>query len=264
MLNNSVYRAYWYAPDYPGLQGLDLTPGKPIELYRTPWNAYPELMVKTAVKVDGATEKTPKTVRIMVRPTDIDDKGEGTTPFTRAFRDNTNITLTAPSSPSSLDHNGVNLTFKGWEDGNGNLLGSNPTLALLMDADKTLTACYEVATHILTTNSMPSGIEITETLADRNSEATGTTPFTREYAAGTAVTLTAPESYKSEDGVKMFRNWAVDGVDAGQDLAVTVTIDANHTVQANYTNPPLKFTMTLPKGVSLIHRPFVVEKVSNS
>ena len=28
-----VYRAYRYAPDYPGLQGLDLTPGEPIELY---------------------------------------------------------------------------------------------------------------------------------------------------------------------------------------------------------------------------------------
>ena len=33
---NQVYRAYRYAPDYPGLQGLDLTPGGPIELYDTP------------------------------------------------------------------------------------------------------------------------------------------------------------------------------------------------------------------------------------
>ena len=33
---NAVYRAYRYAPDYPGLQGLDLTPGEPIELYDTP------------------------------------------------------------------------------------------------------------------------------------------------------------------------------------------------------------------------------------
>ena len=30
---NLVYRAYRYAPDYPGLSGLDLTPGEPIELY---------------------------------------------------------------------------------------------------------------------------------------------------------------------------------------------------------------------------------------
>ena len=34
--DNRVYRAYRYAPDYPGLQGLDLTPGAPIELYDTP------------------------------------------------------------------------------------------------------------------------------------------------------------------------------------------------------------------------------------
>ena len=33
---NQVYRAYRYAPDYPGLQGLDLTPGEPIELYDPP------------------------------------------------------------------------------------------------------------------------------------------------------------------------------------------------------------------------------------
>ena len=33
---NLVYRAYRYAPDYPGLQGLDLTPGEPVELYSTP------------------------------------------------------------------------------------------------------------------------------------------------------------------------------------------------------------------------------------
>ena len=33
---NQMYRAYRYAPDYPGLQELDLTPGEPIELYDTP------------------------------------------------------------------------------------------------------------------------------------------------------------------------------------------------------------------------------------
>ncbi len=31
--NNAVYRAYWYAPDHPGLQKYDLTPGNAIELY---------------------------------------------------------------------------------------------------------------------------------------------------------------------------------------------------------------------------------------
>ena len=30
---NAVYRAYWYAPDHPGLQHYDLTPGDTIELY---------------------------------------------------------------------------------------------------------------------------------------------------------------------------------------------------------------------------------------
>ena len=33
IFNNSMYRAYWYAPDHPGLQHYDLTPGDAIELY---------------------------------------------------------------------------------------------------------------------------------------------------------------------------------------------------------------------------------------
>ena len=31
--NNILYRAYWYAPDHPGLQKYDLTPGDTIEIY---------------------------------------------------------------------------------------------------------------------------------------------------------------------------------------------------------------------------------------
>ena len=33
VLLNAVYRAYWYAPDHPGLQKYDLTPGDTIEIY---------------------------------------------------------------------------------------------------------------------------------------------------------------------------------------------------------------------------------------
>ena len=33
IFNNVIYRAYWYAPDHPGLQKYDLTPGDAIELY---------------------------------------------------------------------------------------------------------------------------------------------------------------------------------------------------------------------------------------
>ena len=33
VLGNALYRAHWYAPDHPGLQKYDLTPGDTIELY---------------------------------------------------------------------------------------------------------------------------------------------------------------------------------------------------------------------------------------
>ena len=33
VFKNAVYRAYFYAPDHPGLQKYDLTPGDTVELY---------------------------------------------------------------------------------------------------------------------------------------------------------------------------------------------------------------------------------------
>ena len=33
LTNNNIYRAYWYAPDHPGLRKYDLTPGDTIEIY---------------------------------------------------------------------------------------------------------------------------------------------------------------------------------------------------------------------------------------
>ena len=34
LLDNAMYRVEWYPPDHPGLQGLDLTPGEPLEMNR--------------------------------------------------------------------------------------------------------------------------------------------------------------------------------------------------------------------------------------
>ena len=52
---NQVYRAYRYAPDYPGLQGLDLTPGEPIELYST----FSPTRTETMSVSDGVGNATP-------------------------------------------------------------------------------------------------------------------------------------------------------------------------------------------------------------
>ena len=52
---NHVYRAYRYAPDYPGLQGLDLTPGEPIELYST----FSPTRTETMSVSDGVGNATP-------------------------------------------------------------------------------------------------------------------------------------------------------------------------------------------------------------
>ena len=53
-LANSVYRAYWYPPDYPGLQALDLTPGAFIEDFPDIYDISPAIVAAVASGDFGA------------------------------------------------------------------------------------------------------------------------------------------------------------------------------------------------------------------
>jgi hypothetical protein len=89
-------------------------------------------------------------------------------------------------------------------------------------------------TYVLTVNSATpaSGVSITVAPSDNNGAANGTTSFTRNYNAGTAVTLTAP----SFTGNNTFSAWT--GCTTVTTVTCAVTLTANTTVTATYAVPP--------------------------
>jgi hypothetical protein len=96
--------------------------------------------------------------------------------------------------------------------------------------------------------------------ADRNGQEGGTTQFTRFYAKGTEVTLTAVQSV----GDSQFKQWLANGVPAGTNPTVTVTMDYDRTLRAVYelkhepielkypitTISPFTFTFSTVVGVT--------------
>ena len=82
----------------------------------------------------------------------------------------------------------------------------------------------------LTVQSSPHpGATVTVSPADLNGKGDGQTSFTRSYARGTEVMLTAALSYQNQ----VFYKWVIDGAD-NFSRTVQVTMNGNHTAQAVY------------------------------
>ncbi|HUT57150.1 MAG TPA: DNRLRE domain-containing protein, partial [Phycisphaerae bacterium] len=99
-------------------------------------------------------------------------------------------------------------------------------------------------TWLLTVQTTPdTGAPITVSPADNSGQGNGTTNFTRTYDADTVVSLTAPETHSGKNFVK----WTKNGAHYSTNRTITVTMDADHTLQALYelSQPPLP-----PTGVS--------------
>jgi len=94
------------------------------------------------------------------------------------------------------------------------------------------------STYTLTIDSATptSGVAITVSPADNSASANGTTPFTRTYNSGTAITLTAPAT----SGSNTFSSWS--GCTTSTTVTCTVTVSSNTTVTANYTAPVATIT----------------------
>ncbi len=93
----------------------------------------------------------------------------------------------------------------------------------------------------LTVKSSPgSGASVTVSPADLNGDSGGTTTFTRDYAEGTGVTLTAPVQHNGQS----FSKWLVDGA-ADTDTSVTVTMSSDHTLTAVFEEESAPDTYTL-------------------
>jgi hypothetical protein len=94
-----------------------------------------------------------------------------------------------------------------------------------------------VVTRTLTVSSSnpATGVTITMSPPDNNGASTGVTGFTRIYADGTLVSLTAPAI---GPGSTTFSRWQLDGSDISLSRTVSLTISAAATLTAFYLSPP--------------------------
>ena len=87
-------------------------------------------------------------------------------------------------------------------------------------------------TRSLSVQSSPGGgVAISVTPADVNGASSGTTSFTRTYADGTEVTLTAPAMVNGAS----FQQWLRNGVTYTSSTTAAVSLDANYSLTAVYS-----------------------------
>jgi hypothetical protein len=177
-------------------------------------------------------------VPITVSPNDRNGRGNGTTQFTRSYRDSTSITLTAPATTGGH-------AFQKWQR-DGSDYSTNRTITFSLSRNRTMRAVFTTSTAAYTltvASSNPgSGIAITVSPTDRNGLGNGSTQFTRSYTSGASVTLSAPATA----GGNIFQKWQKNGIDAGTSQAVGVTMTANTTMTAVYVTPTVtSYTLTV-------------------
>jgi hypothetical protein len=173
-------------------------------------------------------------VTVTLSPLDWNGQAGGTTQFTRVYSKGTEVTLTAVQSV------GANQ-FKEWLK-NGEPAGTEPTVTVTMNYDRTLLAVYEPKPVTLTVTSLDpdSGVTVTVSPADQSGQSDGRTQFTRVYSNGAEVTLSAKQSV----GANQFKQWLANGEQVGTDPTVTVIMDYDRTLRAVY-EPDLKYGLVV-------------------
>lgn len=145
----------------------------------------------------------------------VNPAGAGTTnpaPGGHTYDAGTVVTITATANPG--------YAFSQWS---GDASGTNPTVQVTMNANKTVTANF-VAVYTLTVNVSPAGAGS----VSRN-------PNLAEYPAGTVVTLTATPSSGYQ-----FSHWSGDLT--GSANPATITVNSNKTVTANFVESAVPTT----------------------
>jgi uncharacterized repeat protein (TIGR03803 family) len=182
--------------------------------------------LSTATNVLSVTSSNPGSgVSITVSPNDTGGIGNGSTPFARNYTNNTQVTLTAPSTAGGNN-------FQKWQQ-NGADYSNNRSAAITMNASYTMTAIYASppsSTYTLTVaSSNPnSGVSISASPNDNNGSGGGSTTFTLTYNSNKLVYLTAPSSA----GGNNFLTWQLDGVTYNNALDSGLTMNGNHTMTA--------------------------------
>jgi hypothetical protein len=172
-------------------------------------------------------------VAITVSPTDINGATNGATPFGRTYI-STTATFTAPLTVSGNN-------FSSWTGCDSVSGPGNSICTKLVNANVSVTANYaSPATEILTIASAnpTTGVAMTVSPADVNSQSNGSTLFTRIYLQGTTVTITAAAT----SGLNTFGSWM--GCDTATGVTCIKTMITNVTVTATYTSPAT-FTLSV-------------------
>lgn len=168
---------------------------------------------------------SPGAADIEVSPVDTNGQGNGTTEFTRTYKNGTEVTLKAP-----IIHK--DKLFARWEIDNS-IIDRNITIKVNMDQDHSVKAVFK-KNCTLTVHSVPQKASISVSPADLNGEADGVTMFKREYNCGTTVTLTAPETHNK----KNFSRWEIDGKNDNVNRVIQIEVDDDYTARAIYGNDP--------------------------
>ena len=177
-------------------------------------------------------------------PTDNNGLSEGTTPFTRTYNQNTNVTLFAAGSA------GEGIIFLKWQK-DGVDWSTSTVASVFMDVNHTMTAVYgPIPTFNLTVaSSNPgSGVPIAVSPNDKGGLGNGFTQFTRTYNQFTTVSLQAPID---AGGNRYFQKWLQNGVDFSNKRTIDVLLNTNHTMTAVYITlapTPTPTPTPLPTG----------------
>ncbi|MCX7047081.1 MAG: choice-of-anchor D domain-containing protein [Candidatus Sumerlaeota bacterium] len=172
-------------------------------------------------------------VSIAISPLDIGGQGSGATQLTRAYNDNTTVTLTAPFEAAN------GYVFYRWLLDGANFPGNqSQTVQVLMNANRTMTAIFHPDYPILTVASQnpTSGINVFIVPTDIDGKTRGTTLFTAQYLWRNMLTLTAPP-YLPNGWV--FSKWLKDGADFPYNTQrdVLCSLDTDHTMTVIFAHP---------------------------
>ena len=189
----------------------------------------PPVVVVTNILSVTAVTPDP-TVLINVNPADTGGNASGNTPFLRAYTAGSIVTLTAPTNSGTAN-------FQQWlRDGVFYTATLNATIAMV--ANITMTAVFVVPPpqYTLTVRSVApsSGVGISVIPPDNSGNGNGVTLFTRLYNVGSFVTVGAPPAAAGN----VFQKWQRDGLDVTTNMAMTILMDANHSVTAVYIHMP--------------------------
>jgi len=159
----------------------------------------------------------------------VNIEGEGSvsrSPDQEVYEEGTEVTLTA----SAAD---------GWEfeEWTGDATGTNEQITITMDSDMTVTANFEEEEVVVETYTLTVNIE--------GEGSVSRSPDLAEYEEGTTVTLTA----SADDGWE-FEEWTGDAT--GTDEEITVTMNSDMTVTANFEEEDVGISTAMLAGIGLI------------